>query len=297
MRPKLYAWGEWRFEPVEYRLRRGDEQLTLPGKTLDLLAVLVSRAPRLATKAEILGAVWPDAAVEEGNIAFHVAALRKVLDSDEAATCIETVRGRGYRFVAPLVVTPVITPPSTPSLDLPADVRSMPLPAASRSRSGSRSRTAMLAVAIAVVVILIGAIGTRAAVESRAHEAVLVMPFAIGPSDANTERLDVSLAQFIVTALSEAGVEVVPMDEGVAGESARAAAERLGASAVVTGELQTIGENQWRVSLRLILADDGKVAWHWIFDAPPRDDRNQLQNENATAIAAGLQQRLAAQLR
>jgi TolB-like protein len=87
------------------------------------------------------------------------------------------------------------------------------------------------------------------------------------------------------------------MDEGVAGESARAAAERLGASAVVTGELQTIGENQWRVSLRLILADDGKVAWHWIFDAPPRDDRNQLQNEIATAIAAGLQQRLAAQLR
>jgi predicted ATPase len=45
--------------------------------------------------------VWPDAVVEEGNLAHNISALRKALG--EPATgqkYIETVPGRGYRFVA-----------------------------------------------------------------------------------------------------------------------------------------------------------------------------------------------------
>lgn len=72
----------------------------LPNKTLDLLALLLERAPALVGKEEIFSAVWADAVVEEGNIAVHVASLRKILDRTDATSCIETVRGRGYRFVA-----------------------------------------------------------------------------------------------------------------------------------------------------------------------------------------------------
>jgi DNA-binding winged helix-turn-helix (wHTH) protein len=95
----IYEWGSWYFEPTESRLMRNGTIVPLPGKSLELLATLLRRSPRLVTKEEILQKVWPDAAVEEGNIAFHVAALRKVLDQGESESSIETVRGKGYRFV------------------------------------------------------------------------------------------------------------------------------------------------------------------------------------------------------
>lgn len=99
----VFRWNGWSFEPAEWRLlNAASEPVQLPNKTLDLLALLLERAPALVAKEEIMAAVWGDAVVEEGNIAFHVASLRKVLDETDASSCIETVRGRGYRFVAPL---------------------------------------------------------------------------------------------------------------------------------------------------------------------------------------------------
>ena len=97
----IYAWGPFRFEPTECLLLRDDEPVSLPAKTLDLLATLLRRAPRLVTKEEILTTVWPNAVVEEGNIAFHVAALRKVLDATDQPSTIETVRGRCSRWSRP----------------------------------------------------------------------------------------------------------------------------------------------------------------------------------------------------
>ena len=98
----VFEWAGWTFEPAEWRLTgAATGQLSLPNRTLDLLALLLERAPSLVTKDEILAAVWPDSVVEEGNIAFHIAMLRKALDAGNNS-CFETVRGRGYRFVAPV---------------------------------------------------------------------------------------------------------------------------------------------------------------------------------------------------
>jgi predicted ATPase len=48
-------------------------------------------------------AVWRDVLVEEGNLAHNVAALRKALGSSDAGSDqIETIPGKGYRFVAPV---------------------------------------------------------------------------------------------------------------------------------------------------------------------------------------------------
>ena len=47
-------------------------------------------------------ALWPDAIVEEGNLASTVSALRKALGDDEQRI-IATVPTRGYRFVMPVV--------------------------------------------------------------------------------------------------------------------------------------------------------------------------------------------------
>ena len=50
-----------------------------------------------------MAAVWPRTAVAEGNLFVQIAALRAALDSGRPPpSCIQTVAGRGYRFIAPV---------------------------------------------------------------------------------------------------------------------------------------------------------------------------------------------------
>src|SRR5882762_2486701 len=72
-------------------------------RALDILGMLVERQGDLVSRAEIIDAVWPGAAVEDSNLNVQVAALRRILDQDRGqGSCIQTVPGRGYRFVAPV---------------------------------------------------------------------------------------------------------------------------------------------------------------------------------------------------
>jgi TolB-like protein/Tfp pilus assembly protein PilF len=79
------------------------EPIALGSRALDLLALLVERQGQLVSKDEILSLVWSGTAVEEGSLTVQISALRRVLDRDRAqGSCIQTVPGRGYRFVAPV---------------------------------------------------------------------------------------------------------------------------------------------------------------------------------------------------
>ena len=74
--------------------------VALRGKAFDTLRVLVENHGRLVAKETLLKAVWPDALVEEGNLANTVATVRKVLGSDATPSDhVETVPGHGYRFI------------------------------------------------------------------------------------------------------------------------------------------------------------------------------------------------------
>src|SRR6476620_3619096 len=86
-------------------------------RALDILGALVERPGDLVSRAEIIEAVWPGTAVEDSNLNVQVAALRRILDDGRAeGSCIQTVPGRGYRFVAPVTrVERTASPPSAPS--------------------------------------------------------------------------------------------------------------------------------------------------------------------------------------
>jgi TolB-like protein/DNA-binding winged helix-turn-helix (wHTH) protein len=77
--------------------------MAIGSRALDILGVLVERPGDLVSRAEIMEAVWPGTAVEDSNLNVQVAALRRILDDGRAeGSCIQTVPGRGYRFVAPV---------------------------------------------------------------------------------------------------------------------------------------------------------------------------------------------------
>jgi DNA-binding winged helix-turn-helix (wHTH) protein len=81
-------------------------------RALDVLGVLVGRAGDLVSRDEFMRAVWPATAVEDTNLNMQIAALRRVLDAGRAdGGCIQTVPGRGYRFVAPVTR---VGPPALP---------------------------------------------------------------------------------------------------------------------------------------------------------------------------------------
>ena len=58
------------------------------------------------TKDALLEAVWPETVVSEVIVTVAIRTLRRVLgDQARSPGFIETVHGRGYRFVAPVSAT------------------------------------------------------------------------------------------------------------------------------------------------------------------------------------------------
>ena len=99
---ECYRFGPFALEVKERELRRGDEVVPLSGKAFDLLLTLVRDAGQTVTKSQLMTSLWPDTAVEEGNLTQTVFVLRKALGED--AAYIRTLPRQGYRFIAPVSV-------------------------------------------------------------------------------------------------------------------------------------------------------------------------------------------------
>ena len=85
-------------------------------RALDVLGVLLERPGDLLSRDEIMVAAWPGTVVEDNNLNVQISTLRRVLDQDRVqGSCIQTVPGRGYRFIAPVTrVEPPVRPISVP---------------------------------------------------------------------------------------------------------------------------------------------------------------------------------------
>jgi TolB-like protein/DNA-binding winged helix-turn-helix (wHTH) protein/Tfp pilus assembly protein PilF len=97
----VFEFGEYRLDPAECRLLRDGEIIPLTPKALELLCALVENGGRLMEKNRLIEMLWADAFVEEGNLADNISKIRQALgDNRKAPKFIETISGRGYRFIA-----------------------------------------------------------------------------------------------------------------------------------------------------------------------------------------------------
>src|SRR5712691_5400469 len=100
---RSYEFGPFHLDPSGPLLLRSGELVTLPPKTLEILAVLVDQRGTLVSKDNLLSAVWPDTFVEESNLTHHISLLRKALgDGQNGQPYIATIPKRGYRFAGPV---------------------------------------------------------------------------------------------------------------------------------------------------------------------------------------------------
>ncbi len=94
----MLVFPPFRIDLDEERLWKGDKQLSLRRKPFAILRYLVSNPRKLVTHEELLAKVWGGAAVSESAVRSHLHELRQVLGEG----VIETVIGRGYRFMTEL---------------------------------------------------------------------------------------------------------------------------------------------------------------------------------------------------
>jgi DNA-binding winged helix-turn-helix (wHTH) protein/tetratricopeptide (TPR) repeat protein len=105
MRNGFHA-GEWTVCPSRNLLSRGEDEVRVEPRVMDVLVCLAEQADQVISKDDLMARVWPDRHVTDDVLTVTIYALRKALgDEARRPRYVETVSRRGYRWIAP--VTPI----------------------------------------------------------------------------------------------------------------------------------------------------------------------------------------------
>jgi len=213
--------GEVEVDLGRYELRRFGQRIKIEKKPMELLIFLLGRREQMVSREDIVKKLWrSDLFIDtEKNVNNVVRKLRTALgDSAEKPRFLETVVGKGYRFVGPVRVIDAQYPaPETGRIPERIDKR------ADASKWSNRS-------SIAVLPLL--------PLEKAADDQGLCLGFA----DALVSRLG-----------NLPGVDVLPTSAVLnlpSQASPSEIASRLGVRFVVHGALQ-MSKGQWRLSLEM----------------------------------------------
>src|SRR5262245_50252279 len=98
-----YVFGDYSLDTQRYELSRAGVLIALRPKVFQVLAYLLAQRDRVVLKQELLEHLWPAQYVGDAALNSYIMAVRQALgDSGQRQRVIRTVRGRGYRFVAPV---------------------------------------------------------------------------------------------------------------------------------------------------------------------------------------------------
>src|SRR6185369_16261434 len=97
----MLSFPPFRLEPATSRLWKEDAEVPLRRKPFAILRYLAEHAQRLVTHEELVDAIWGHVTVSESLLRTHVREVRVALGEN----VIETIVGRGYRFVPAVVAS------------------------------------------------------------------------------------------------------------------------------------------------------------------------------------------------
>jgi DNA-binding winged helix-turn-helix (wHTH) protein len=118
-----YLVGDFLIDTARYQVSRGGLPVPVEPKVFDLLVYLIRNRDRVLTREELFERVWEGRPVSDATLSNQVMSARKALgDSGELQQTIQTIRGRGYQFIAPVrqigdattEPAPVAVPPARP---------------------------------------------------------------------------------------------------------------------------------------------------------------------------------------
>lgn len=281
---QIYTFGAFRLDVAERRLFKDGKPVPLTRKTFDLLLILVEATGHLKTREELIGALWPKNIVEEQGLTTRMHALRKALgDEGKVPQYIETVRGVGYRFIAPVTV-PEVAPAET----------NLPSTATARKRRRGLwmglATFAVAAIAAAVTVWLLAGRPTRGTAT-----VIAVMPFQNLSSDKTNAYFASGIQDTILTRL--ASIRNLRVISRISTESYSSqpvnldkVADELGATAVLEGSVQKAG-NQVLINVQLINTRTNVHVWAATYTRSLNNVFG-VEGDVATRVAAALMAKL-----
>ena len=77
--PAAYTFGCFRLDPARRRLFSGQESISLPERTFQLLLLLIQAGGDVVSKETLAATVWPETTVTDGNLSQHIYLLRQTL--------------------------------------------------------------------------------------------------------------------------------------------------------------------------------------------------------------------------
>ncbi|MEP6923107.1 MAG: FlgO family outer membrane protein [Pyrinomonadaceae bacterium] len=309
----LREFGNCRLDLEKKVLWHEQALVQLPLKAVELLCVLVESNGEIVTKEEIWRRVWQNSFVEETNLTHNIYLLRKTLKDLGAGDLIQNVPRRGYRFTGKLREIPdypIVIERHSLSRTLieieegndktnAAEEKKLALQNISSATTSPRhlSSISALIIASALLVALAGSLAiwrsqTAAAKTSAAEiKSIAVLPFKAINSNPETEHLGLSLADVLITRLSNVKqLNVRPTSAVSAFENQETDSlnigQKLNVDAVLEGTIYRT-EKQVRVTMRLLKVGENKPLWAGQFEKSWQDEL-KLENEIALQVTDAL---------
>lgn len=183
-----------------YELRRSGRALKLERIPMELLLLLVEQTGQLVTREQIVERIWGKSVFldTDNSINGAIRKIRQVLKDDpEHPRFVQTVTGRGYRFIAPLVDAETDEAPIVPP----------PLPAASESPKGKPHRRWMSLLGVAIFLIAMVGVFLRwshsrpRSQSSGVRPMLAVLPFENLTGDASQDYFSDGLTEEMISQL------------------------------------------------------------------------------------------------
>src|SRR5688500_4023809 len=97
----IYTCGRYELNTRNYELRYNGQLCKLEPRGFNVLRYLVEHHGDVVTREELLNHLWPGQFISESALTNCIMAARKAIgDNGDDQQVIQTVYGRGYRFVA-----------------------------------------------------------------------------------------------------------------------------------------------------------------------------------------------------
>jgi TolB-like protein/DNA-binding winged helix-turn-helix (wHTH) protein len=262
-------------------------QLPIGSRAVDILRLLIDHQGDLVSKQTILERVWPATIVEESNLTIQISALRRVLDQDrQGKSCIQTIPGRGYRF---LPVVSRVSP--TLQLDLPGTVVAPSAPFANVRTSKLRQPATIFGLCAALLIACLALFfGRQATAPSSTPPrlSLAVLPLQNIGEDKNDDYLANGITEDLRSDLSHIpGSSVVALTAAgpyrASGVTPNHIGRDLNVRYLIQGTIRRVGAII-RVNVQLVATENATTLWADRFD------------EDIATLAAG-QDRIVGRLR
>ena len=298
----LREFGKFRLDLDKRLLWLGGEPIALPLKAVDLLCLLVARGGEVVSKDEIWHEVWNDAFVEETNLTHNIYLLRKVFKDHSEPNLIKTIPRRGYRFAgyvrelpgAEVVIERHSLTQTTIEIE-ESEQKPVLKPVTTKLWTKRAVVTALTIVLCMAGIAAVWRTGMNAASSNRSVRSIAIVPFKSLSSRNTNEHIGLSMADSLITRLSNIRSLAVRPTSAVAQYENQAVdsvslGNKLQVDGVMEGTLLESG-GRFKVTMRLVRVADGQIIWSGELDKPGSDEfafESEVSRMAARAVASDL---------